>query len=701
MINPLSLFFSPRGVALVGASASPAKLSHGILRNLMQYGYPGGIYPVNPSVNEILGLPCYSDVASVPEPVDLAVIILPAEMTPEVVEACGRRGIKAVTIISGGFREVGAEGARLERQCLEIAHRYGMRLIGPNCVGTLDLATGLNTTFIQGLPARGRIGFVSQSGAVGGGVFDLLINKGVGFSCFASLGNEADVTETDLIEYLADDPNTNVITAYVESIRDGKRFTEVCSRVSRSKPIIVLKSGRTQAGARAVSSHTGSLAGSYTAYQAAFAQCGVIEVVSTAEMFDLAQALDYQPLPQGERVAILTNAGGPAALASDSLEANGLRVGDLEEETRKNIRSHLVASAQVGNPVDMLGGAEAREYRLTLRELLADRSVDAALAVLVPQALVNPVEVAQAIGEAAQESNKPVIACFMGDQSIGEARRRLHQHHVPMLVLPESVGSVLGGLLRYQRWLETPVEVPMQVQGIDDEAARRALESAPQGGTLGEAATRPLLEAYGIPLIAGEAARSPEEAAVIARRLKTPVALKIISPDIFHKSEVGGILLDLADEAAVVEGYRQLMQNIAEKQPRATIEGALVEAMAPEGIEVIVGMQRDPAFGALMMFGLGGVYVELFRDVSFNVAPLTRKQARQMIERTKAGRLLGGLRGKGMADIEAVVDCILRLSQMALDFPQIEEIEINPLLALPNGEGALALDGRVLLQTGA
>ncbi len=700
MQNPLSLFFAPGGVALVGASASPNKLSHGILRNLMQFGYRGGIYPVNPANEEILGLPCFADVASVPDPVDLAVVILPAGITPTVVEACGERGIKAVIVISGGFREVGGEGVGLEKELLNICQRYGMRMIGPNCVGTFDIHTGLNTTFIEGLPGRGRIGFLSQSGAVGGGVFNLINDKGIGFSCFASLGNEADVNETDLIEYLADDPHTHVIMAYVESIRDGKRFMQVCKRVTRSKPVILLKAGCTQAGARAVSSHTGSLAGSYSAYEAAFRQCGVIEANTTAEMIDLALALDYQPLPAGERVAILTNAGGPAALASDSIAAHGLRLADLETTTKATIRQHLVASAQVANPVDMLGGAEPLEYKLTLQALLKDNTVDAILAILVPQALVDAAEVAQVLGDTAQATSKPVLVCFMGDQSIGEARRVLHRYRLPLYVFPESVGSVLGGMLRRRRWLEAPQESPAQPSGIDAVAAAKALQGAKSGAALGEAATRPLLAAYGIPLIAGEVAQSAEEAAAVAKRLKTPVALKIISPDIFHKSEAGGIVLNLEDETAVEQGYHRLIRNISENQPQAKIEGVLVEVMAPKGIEVIIGMRRDANFGALMMFGLGGVYVELFKDVSFKVAPLTRAEAFEMVSDTKAGRLLGGLRGKAAADTEAVVDCMLRLSQLALDFPQIEEIEINPLLVLPQGGGALALDGRVLLQSG-
>ncbi len=697
MDKNLSLFFAPRGVALIGASASPNKLSHGILRNMLQYGYQGKIYPVNPRADEILGLPCYPDIAHAPDPVDLAVIVVPSPATPEIIRACGERGVRVAVIISGGFKEVGTEGAELERECVSIAQEFGMRLIGPNCVGTMDLNTGLNTTFIQGIPRRGRIAFVSQSGAVAGGVVDYIANKGVGFSHFASLGNEADVSETDMIEYLGDDPNVGVIACYVEGIKDGKRFMEVTRRVTRVKPVVVLKAGRTQAGARAVSSHTGSLAGSHASYDAAFRQSGVIEAATTQELFDISMALDYQPLPLGKRVAILTNAGGPAALASDSLSSAGMTLADLSPETQAGLRAFLNPSAQVSNPVDMLGGAEPSEYQRALAQTLADPGVDAVLAILVPQALVNPVDVARAIGQAAKTSSKTVIACFMGEASIGEARQALHEDRVPMYIFPELVGSVFGAMRRYAGWLEAKPEQPVRLEGVDAAAADQAMKQIGDERNLSEASSRPLLAAYGIPLVPGGAAHSAVEAAEIARQVGFPVVLKIISPDILHKSDAGGIALNLRDEAAVEAAYREMMTRIGASHPQARLEGALIEAMIPNGVEVIVGMRRDPFFGPLMMFGLGGIYVELFGDVSFRVAPLGRRDALEMIHQTHAGRLLTGYRGQPNADLDAVVDVILRLGQLALDFPQIEEMEVNPLLALPEGQGVVALDARIIL----
>lgn len=698
MQSSLKPFFAPSGVAILGASASPNKLSFGILRNLTLYGYQGQIAPVNPGSTEILGLPCYPDISCVPDPVELAVVSLPAGVIPGILDSCGRRGIKAVVIISGGFKEVGQEGALLEQKIFTIAKNYNMRLIGPNCVGTLDIYTGLNTTFIQGVPAKGGIGFISQSGAVAGGVVDTVRDKHIGFSNFSSLGNEVDVTETDMIEYLAEEPNTRVIAAYVEMIKDGQRFIEVARKTTPHKPIVMLKAGRTEAGARAVSSHTGSLAGSHAAYRAAFEQAGVIEVDTVSDLFDIAMALANQPLPAGPRTVIMTNAGGPAALASDALAAQGMEMADLQPETQAELRKHLNPAAQVSNPIDMLGAANPAEFSLAVNLALEDSQVDAVIPILVPQALVNTAEVASSICEAAHNSPKPVLSCFMGDWSVGEARQILHTHGIPMYISPETAGRVLGAMRRYGSWRDRPAPEVRRPADLDPDTVRNLLSTA--DNALGESLTRPLLDAYGIPLIAGETAFSAHEASAAADRMGYPVVMKIISPDILHKSDVGGIKLNLGDSAQVADAYSNLIKEVAVRAPSARLEGVLVEKMAPRGQEVIVGMRRDPNFGPLMMFGLGGIYVELFGDVSFRVAPLSQADARDMIHQTRAGRLLTGFRGMPVADINAVVDTIQRLSCLALDFPEIEEIEINPLLVLPENQGVLALDGRVILARG-
>ena len=696
MISDLAPFFSPNGVAIIGASQDPRKLSHGILKNMTLYGFTGNIYPVNPKADQILGLQAYADIAAVPDPVDLAVVVLPAPMTPAVLRACGERGIKAVIIISGGFKEVGGSGIALENECRQIAESYQMRLIGPNCVGTMDLYSGLNTTFIEGAPAKGSIGFVSQSGAVCGGVVDLIADKGIGFSHFASLGNELDVNETDMIAFFGEHPQVKVIAAYVEAIEHGEWFIQVVSQVSRNKPVVLLKAGRTEAGAKAVSSHTGSLAGTYAAYQAAFKQAGVIEVEDIVSLFDIAWALSCQPLPQGNRVAIFTNSGGPAALASDSLANNGLTLAEISPEKQKRLAEKLNPSAQVANPVDMLGGAEADEFEHCFETLREDPGVDAFLPMLVPQSLVNPADIARAIVKHANMTDKTVLACMVGEQSLAEARQVLHANAVPMSIYPEVPGKVLGAMLGYRAWLKNVDPHPFNLPDINRQATADRLV-ATVNPVLGEADTRPIMADYGLNLVPGGFVTDADQAVALAEHLGYPVALKVVSAQILHKSDAGGIALHLDAADAVRNAMRKMEASITASAPEAVIQGFLIQQMAPEGLEVIVGMKRDPSFGPLMMFGLGGVYVELFKDVGFGVAPLAVDQAYGMIASTKAGQLLQGYRGGPAYDVDAVVDVIGRLSQMALDHPSIAELEVNPLLVLPKGQGALVLDARMIL----
>lgn len=696
MQNGLKPFFESKGVAIIGASNKPNKLSYGIVKNLTLYGYKGKIYPVNPKEDEILGLRCYPDILSVPDPVDLAVLILPASTILPIVEDCNKRGIKAVTVISGGFKELGTQGEELEKQLLAFVKDNNIRMVGPNCVGTMSLHTGLNTTFISGVPDTGGIGFLSQSGAVLGGVVDYVKGKGIGFSHFLSLGNEADVTETDMIEYLGNDPYTKVITAYVEQIQDGQKFISVAKQVTRKKPIVLLKAGRTSAGARAVSSHTGSLAGSHAAYQAAFQQSGVVEVQAVNDLFDVSQALALQNLPKGDRVAILTNSGGPAALLSDSLANNGFTIADLSQKTMDELRKVLNPSAQVANPVDMLGGAEPHEYDIAMKLLIEDPQVDVVIPILVPQALVNPVEVAEMIAKNSENTSKTVIACFMGDSLVLEPRKLLHNRKVPMVVFPESAGIILGAMKGYATWLNNEVEDVVMFGNPDTDLAQSALSKVNKNRTMGEDLTRMLLQAYQIPVVPGNVANDPVAAGEVAREIGFPVVMKINSPDILHKSDVGGIRLGLSNKPEVMKSYEEMFDSIQQKLPEARLEGVLIEAMAPKGNEVIIGMKRDPGFGPIMMFGFGGIFVELFKDVSFRVAPLTRRDAEEMVLSTKAGKLLQGYRGDKEKDIAAIVDVILKLSQIAIDYEEIEEIEINPLLVLE--KGVLALDGRAILR---
>ena len=698
MNSSLTPFFKPQGVAILGASSKPNKLSYGILENLLKYNYQGGIYPVNPNAQEILGVKVYPELAQVPDPVDLAVIVLPVGMTLDTMQACAQRGIKAVIIITGGFREVGGEGAEIERKTLAFAREHGMRVIGPNCVGTMDMRSGLNTTFIKGMPPRGPIAFISQSGAVCGGVVDLILESEVGFSHFASLGNEMDVSEADMLAYFGDDPDVKVIAVYLEGVQNGARFVEEARRVSRIKPIVMLKAGRNNAGARAVSSHTGSLAGSYAAYQAVFSQTGVLEVETLAELFNVAWALGTQKLPEGKRVAIATNAGGAAALLADNLSANGAELAELSVDTQTRLRSKLNPSAQVANPVDMLGGAEPADYLWCLEQMMRDENVDVLAPVLVPQALVDPQGVAQAWAQAAGQTDKTMLTCLMGERSVREARAFLNRTGVPVYQFPDQVGPVLRAMRAYGEYLRKPINKPVEPKKADKNVVCTILKTNTGKAALGEFETRDLLEAYGIPNVPGGLAENAQQAVEIAEKVGFPVALKIVAEGVLHKSDAGGIMLNLGDKVSVSAGFKQLLSRIRAQFPEASITGAMVEKMAPKGLEVIVGMRRDPTFGPMMMFGMGGTLVEQLKDISFRVAPLSAEDINEMVDSTIAGKLLKGVRGSALADIEAVQAVIAALSQLALDFPEIEEIEINPLVVYPQGQGALALDSRTVLR---
>lgn len=697
-INSLSNFFNARGVAVLGASTNPNKLSYGIVRNLIQYHYGGQVYPINPNTNELLGLKAYPTIASVPDPVDLAVIVLPVNTILGVLTQCGERGIKNVIIITGGFKEIGSEGAATEQAAAEVARAYNMRVIGPNCVGALDVNTGLDATFLKGMPDRGPIAFISQSGALCGGIVDLFVDSGVGFSHFVSLGNEMDVTESDMLAYFDRDPHVRVIALYVEGLKDGQRFMRLAREVSRRKPIIMLKAGRNEAGARAVSSHTGSLAGAYTAYQAALKQSGVIEVDTVAELFNTAWALGTQKLPAGKRVAIVTNAGGAAALASDSLAAHGFTLASISAETQAALRQKLNPSAQVANPIDLLGGATPEEYLWSLSQLQKDPGVDLLLPILVPQALVSSMDVAQSWVEAARLGEKPLISCLMGHHSTQEAATFLNRSGIPVYTYPDEIGPVCQALADYENTLSQPAWVPAQPAGVDLQAGQRALQALTGKKAAGEVETRLLLQAYGIQNVPGGMASNIEEAVLLAGQVGFPVVMKIVSDDILHKSEAGGIKLNIHNQEQLRVAYNEMMRDVTSNVPGASIRGVMVEAMASKGQEVIVGLKQDATFGPMLMFGMGGVLVELIKDVSYRVAPLSMAEIYAMIVETAAGKLLKGYRGGPAADLQATAEVIARLAQLGLDHPEILEIEINPLVVYPQGRGALALDSRMILK---
>jgi acetate---CoA ligase (ADP-forming) len=700
MTSSLTPFFEPNSVAIIGASGNPVKLSQGIVKNMLAAGYQGKIYPINPKTDSILGLQCFSSISQVDGEVDLAVIILPSKMIPEVIKACGEKGVKAITVISGGFKEIGSGGITLEKDIIKLVKKYHMRMIGPNCVGTLNLSTGLNTTFIRGLPTVGGIGFISQSGAVCGGVVDHIAKQGLGFSHLLSLGNEADVNETDMIEYLAGDDHTTVVAVYLEGIQDGSRFIKVGREVTRKKPVLVLKAGRSSEGAKAVSSHTGSLAGSYDTYQAAFKQGGYFEVHNIRDLLNCAMTLDWLTPPCGNRAVIVTNSGGPGALASDSFSDHGIVLSELNSTTKTLLAEKLNPAAQVANPIDMLGGATEMEYTHALEHALADDNVDMALVVLVPTSLVDPVKIAGAIIEAAQKSEKPVISCLMGFESVGPARDNLHANKIPMIDFPSQAGVMFDALIAHRHNTNKQVENSLELEHTGQSKIDHILIVHPGLTSWGEHITRECLRAYDIPIVEGRLVATMADALFVAKELKYPVVLKGASNDILHKSDAHAVVVNVQNDAQLKSAYTDIIKNMRLVDESACIDGILIEKMAQKGKEIIIGMKRDPGFGPLIMFGMGGIFVELYKDVSFRVAPLSRSEVKDMIASTKAYQLLKGWRGEPVYDIHAIEEAILKLSQLACENPSISEIEINPLRVFEDGNGALALDCRMILDSG-
>jgi len=694
----LEMFFSPQAVAVIGASRSPGKLGHGVLQNIIQYGYRGAVYPINPKADEILGLKCYPSVQAVPGPVDLAVFLIPARHVAEGLVACGEKGVKGAIVISAGFREVGSEGWQREREIVDIARRYGMRLLGPNCLGIIDTIANLNASFAAAMPQHGSIAFMSQSGALCTSVLDMAIANQVGFSRFVSLGNKADTDENTFIEAWQSDPHTRVIMAYLEGIEKGAQFMQTASRVSRDKPIIAIKSGTTSAGSRAVSSHTGTLAGLEQAYEAAFRQSGVIRARSVQELFDYSIAFARQPMLGGDRIAIVTNAGGPGIMATDACERARLQLASLERETLDALRQALPAAASVLNPVDLLGDALADRYELALEKVLDDPNVDGVLVILTPQVMTEVRETARVVGRMSHRDGKPILGCFMGSEAVQPGVEMLNRYRVPNYPVPERAVAALAAMTQHRSWRQRPPVQPETFQ-VDQGTVRRVLSKARAEGRvgIGDAEAREIMEAYGIPTPRTFLARNPDEAVRFADDIGLPVVVKIASPDILHKTDVGGVKLNVMSLADVRDAFELMVYRANRYMPGAEIWGCLVQEQIVGGKEVIVGMNRDPHFGPLMMFGLGGIYVEALKDVAFRVAPFDRRDAHEMIREIRAHNLLRGVRGESRSDMDAVVDALLRLSQLVLDFTEIAEFDINPLVVFEEGRGLVGIDMRLVL----
>jgi acetate---CoA ligase (ADP-forming) len=694
---PLDPFFSPRSIAVIGASRSSGTIGWQIVDNLLRHGFQGTLYPVNPAARAIHSVPAYPSVSAIPGEVDLAVVVVPKQHVEAVVEECGRKGVRAVVVISAGFREVGGSGIERERRLVELVRSHGMRLVGPNCMGVLNTApdVSMNATFAPTMPPHGAVSFMSQSGAMGVTILDYAAEYGIGINHFVSVGNKPDVSGNDLIEFWASDAGTRVILMYLENFGNPRRFTKIARSVTRVKPIIVVKSGRSSAGALAASSHTGALAGLDIATDALLEQCGVIRVDTVEELFDLAMAFGELPIPRGNSVAIITNAGGPGIIIADACEAHGLAVRELSPETQARLRSVFPEEASVRNPVDMIASATPEGYRVALEAALDDPNVDAAIAAFVPPLGLRQEDVARAIVQVVQQQRgKPVLAVLMGRAGLPQGRAQLKEAGVPAYIFPESAARALAAMYRHRRWLE---RAPGAIRefAADDDAVASIIASALAAGrehlTTEEALG--VLQAYGIPTAGSRVAASADEAAAAAEEVGLPAVLKVLSPDIVHKTDIGGVALDLRSAADVRAAYEAMMDRIRSVQPDARIEGVLVQRFMRGGRETIIGVSQDPAFGPLLMFGLGGIHVEALKDVTFRIHPVSDVDADEMIHSIRGFQLLEGMRGERPADLTALREAVERISQLVGRHPAIAELDINPLLALERG--TLAVDARV------
>lgn len=693
--------FEPASVAVIGASTDPSAVGHVILRNLIAGKFAGKLYPVNPKAPELLGLPCYPDIRDVPDTPELAVISLPAAMTPAVLAQAADKGVKAAIVVASGFKESGQ--ADLEKTLAETARSRGIALLGPNCLGVLNPRLKLNASFASAhLPKKGGIAFCSQSGALCTAALDEARTAGLGFSAFVSFGNKAALDETDLLSYFAVDKRTKTIAFYIEDIQRPAEFLTAARKLRHArkwKPVIVLKSGRTMEGSAASASHTGSLAGGDAAYDALFAQAGILRAQSMGEMMQLLTLFNEAPPASGKRLAIVTNAGGPGVLATDTAATHGLELAKLSPETETLLKAALPPAAATHNPVDVLGDASAKRYAEALAAVGSDPNVDSLAVILTPQAMTDSAGTAAAVGALAKLTGKPVAAAFMGDKLVQPGTKILARKKVPRFRYPEEAVQALAAWTRGRG--EGPrKETTFHFKKADTGPARSVFEGMRHSGkkTLPEAETVPLLAAYGFPVIPARVAHSPEAARDIASVMgDAPLVMKIVSPDILHKSDVGGVMLDVPPSEAM-GSFNQLIKTVSEKAPEARLEGVLITSTAPKhGQELILGMKRDPLFGPVVMVGLGGIFVEVMQDVAFGVTPLTREDAHAMLSRLKGYPLLTGARGNRPADLDALIESIGRLAQFALDFPEVNEVEINPLLVLPEGEGLLALDARLSL----
>ncbi len=700
MRHQLDGIFRPNSVAVIGASTRKGTIGRETLHNILMAEFNGKVFPVNPKAAVIHSIKAYSTVLDVPDPVDLAIIIVPKEFVKDVVRQCGEKGVKGIVVISAGFSEVGSEGKKRELEVLKEVRRFGMRMMGPNCFGVVNTHPdlNLNATFGKTFPKRGRVGFITQSGAMGEAIMNHARELNIGFSIVASIGNKADMSSNDILDYLRDDPDTDIILLYLENFGNPRNFTRIAGELSRTKPIVAVKSGRTGLGAQAASSHTGSLGGLDVGVDALFEQTGVMRVETVQELFDVAAALSNQPVPKGNRVMVVTNAGGPGILATDALIKNGMQMPPLAPATVKKLKKSIAAEASFSNPMDMVAGAGAKEFKITIDAIKNDKNYDSIITIFVPPVTIDQMEVARNILESVNDSAKTVLACFMGVGEGSKAMEFLRNNHIPVYMYPEAIATTLATIHGYHRWLKKP-KGRIQKFTVDSSRVKEIVDQARQKrqmAIIGNEAIK-ILDAYGIPAVGYEYAFTAEEAVAVADNIGFPVVLKINTPAMLHKTEAGGVKTDLRNEEEVKQAFLELRSKINKLKSGEKFSVAL-QKMIKGGVETVIGMTTDPQFGPLLMFGLGGIYVEIMKDVSFKINPLTTQTAKEMIRSLKSYPLLTGFRGAKPVNLDTIEETLLRVSQLVRDFDCFTELDINPFIAGSVPSQCHAVDARFIIK---
>lgn len=695
----------PRSIALIGASSREGSVGHAVIENLLKGGYKGKLYPVNPSSSTVLGLKCYANVNDIPEPIDLAVIAVPGRVVAKVIEDCGKKRISGAVIISAGFKEAGASGRELEEQVVMTARKFGVRLIGPNCVGLInsDPKISMNASFAKQMPRFGNISLVSQSGAICGAMLEYAKIKEIGFSKVFSLGNKADLNENDVLDFLSGDPTTKVILMYVEDLVDASRFINIASKVTRngssSKPILAMKAGESSVGTKAIASHTGALAGWTEAYDAIFKKAGILKVETLEQLFDYAMAFSYQPIPRVGGCAVISNAGGPAAITADAAARCSLRLASLSAKTTSMLTKILPKNAMMINPIDIIGDADHLRYERVLRTVLEDDGVSSCIVISTPQLMLDVGALARVIVNVNREfAEKTLFTCITSFMEGEDAMRILDDNHVPQYSFPESATYAMSLMQQYGLLARRSVSTIERYDG-NLAAVNNIIAGARGKGrkVISGPDAMKILGLYGLRVVGPVLARNEEECALVAKKTGYPVVLKISSPDIVHKVDAGGVELDIKNDDEVRHAFHRILDSVKKTRRDATIDGITVEPFVKNGKEVIIGAKRDPQFGPLVMFGTGGIYVNVFHDVAFRMAPISEVEAVEMVDSTKAGKILDGVRGEAPSDREAVMDALKRTSQLVAEVPEILELDVNPLIVFQKGMGCIAVDARIFI----